>query len=216
VRVDNVPDPTIEAPTDAIVRVTSTGLCGSDLHLYEVLAPFMEPGDILGRSASGPAAALGCLLGAAILAADGVDADGVMALAAACTAARARAVVVAPHLGALMGDSGVPVPAAKAFLTAQSVEFDTVVMAGGTSAQMLAAEPFVTVFVQEAYRHHKTIAGWGEGVDALATMVPLDAAGVTTATTADGAFAAGLIEQLGWHRHWSRPVIIAGTQVVRA
>ena len=43
VRVDTVPDPTIEQPTDAIVRVTSTGLCGSDLHLYEVLAPFMTP-----------------------------------------------------------------------------------------------------------------------------------------------------------------------------
>jgi len=47
VRVDTVPDPTIREPTDAIVRVTSTGLCGSDLHLYEVLGPFMTPGDIL-------------------------------------------------------------------------------------------------------------------------------------------------------------------------
>ncbi len=37
VRVENVPDPTIEQPTDAIVRVTSSGICGSDLHLYEVL-----------------------------------------------------------------------------------------------------------------------------------------------------------------------------------
>jgi threonine dehydrogenase-like Zn-dependent dehydrogenase len=37
--VDDVPDPTVEAPTDAIVRVTSTGLCGSDRHLYEVLEP---------------------------------------------------------------------------------------------------------------------------------------------------------------------------------
>jgi threonine dehydrogenase-like Zn-dependent dehydrogenase len=53
VRVDNVPDPTIQEPTDAIVRVTSTGLCGSDLHLYEVLAPFMEPGDILGHEPMG-------------------------------------------------------------------------------------------------------------------------------------------------------------------
>ena len=35
VRVDTVPDPSIEAPTDAIVRITSTGICGSDLHLYE-------------------------------------------------------------------------------------------------------------------------------------------------------------------------------------
>lgn len=39
VRVDTVPDPTIEQPTDAIVRITSSGICGSDLHLYEVLGP---------------------------------------------------------------------------------------------------------------------------------------------------------------------------------
>ena len=44
VRVDTVPDPTIEQPTDAIVRITSTGICGSDLHLYEVLGPFIERG----------------------------------------------------------------------------------------------------------------------------------------------------------------------------
>ena len=53
VRVDNVPDPTIEEPTDAIVRVTSSGLCGSDLHLYEVLGPFIEPGDVLGHEPMG-------------------------------------------------------------------------------------------------------------------------------------------------------------------
>lgn len=44
VRVDAVPDPTIEEPTDAIVRVTSSGICGSDLHLYEVLGPFIGRG----------------------------------------------------------------------------------------------------------------------------------------------------------------------------
>lgn len=53
VRVENVPDPQIQEPTDAIVRVTSTGLCGSDLHLYEVLTPFMTPGDILGHEPIG-------------------------------------------------------------------------------------------------------------------------------------------------------------------
>jgi threonine dehydrogenase-like Zn-dependent dehydrogenase len=53
VRVDNVPDPKIEEPTDAIVRVTSTAICGSDLHLYEVLAPFLEEGDILGHEPMG-------------------------------------------------------------------------------------------------------------------------------------------------------------------
>ena len=53
VRVDTVPDPRIEHPTDAIIRVTSSGICGSDLHIYEVLGPFMEQGDILGHEPMG-------------------------------------------------------------------------------------------------------------------------------------------------------------------
>jgi len=51
--VEDVPDPGIETPTDAIVRVTSTGLCGSDLHLYETLGAFMTPGDIVGHEPMG-------------------------------------------------------------------------------------------------------------------------------------------------------------------
>ncbi|MEU8951048.1 zinc-dependent alcohol dehydrogenase [Streptomyces sp. NPDC048489] len=53
VRVESVPDPLIEKPDDVIVRITSTGICGSDLHLYEVLGPFLDPGDILGHEAMG-------------------------------------------------------------------------------------------------------------------------------------------------------------------
>jgi threonine dehydrogenase-like Zn-dependent dehydrogenase len=53
VRVDTVPDPSIQHPTDAIVRITSTGICGSDLHVYEVLGPFMGEGDILGHEPMG-------------------------------------------------------------------------------------------------------------------------------------------------------------------
>lgn len=53
VTVENVPDPIIKEPTDAIIRVTSTNICGSDLHLYEVLGAFMTPGDILGHEAMG-------------------------------------------------------------------------------------------------------------------------------------------------------------------
>jgi threonine dehydrogenase-like Zn-dependent dehydrogenase len=52
-RVTEVPDPRIEEPTDVIIKVTSTGLCGSDLHLYETLAPFMEPGDVVGHEPMG-------------------------------------------------------------------------------------------------------------------------------------------------------------------
>jgi threonine dehydrogenase-like Zn-dependent dehydrogenase len=53
VRVEEVPDPKIEQPTDAIVQVTSTAICGSDLHLYDVLGPFLDQGDILGHEPMG-------------------------------------------------------------------------------------------------------------------------------------------------------------------
>jgi threonine dehydrogenase-like Zn-dependent dehydrogenase len=53
VRVDDVPDPKIEHPTDAIVRITSTAICGSDLHLYKVLSPYLDEGDVLGHEPMG-------------------------------------------------------------------------------------------------------------------------------------------------------------------
>src|SRR4051812_25477832 len=53
VRGDGAPDPAIKEPTDAIVRVTSSGICGSDLHLYEVMGPFMGEGDVLGHEPIG-------------------------------------------------------------------------------------------------------------------------------------------------------------------
>jgi threonine dehydrogenase-like Zn-dependent dehydrogenase len=53
VRVDDVPDPSLQEPTDAIVRVTATAICGSDLHLYSKLGIAMKEGDILGHEAVG-------------------------------------------------------------------------------------------------------------------------------------------------------------------
>jgi threonine dehydrogenase-like Zn-dependent dehydrogenase len=53
VRVDDVPDPRIERPTDALVRITTTAICGSDLHLYEVMGPFIGEGDVLGHEPMG-------------------------------------------------------------------------------------------------------------------------------------------------------------------
>jgi threonine dehydrogenase-like Zn-dependent dehydrogenase len=53
VRVEDVPDPRIEEPTDALVKITSTAICGSDLHLYEVLGPYLTPGDVLGHEPMG-------------------------------------------------------------------------------------------------------------------------------------------------------------------
>lgn len=53
VTVEEVPNPVIQEPTDIIIKVTSTCICGSDLHLYEVMAPFMERGDIMGHEPMG-------------------------------------------------------------------------------------------------------------------------------------------------------------------
>lgn len=63
VSVDNVPDPAIKEPTDAIIKVTSTNICGSDLHLYEVLSAFMNPGDIIGHEAMGVVEETGAAVG---------------------------------------------------------------------------------------------------------------------------------------------------------
>ena len=58
-QVTDVPDPVIEEPTDAIIRVTSTGLCGSDLHLYDPLTPFMSKGDVVGHEPMGTVVEVG-------------------------------------------------------------------------------------------------------------------------------------------------------------
>lgn len=53
IEYSDVPDPVIQEPTDAIVEITSTGICGSDLHLYEVMGPYLQPGDVLGHEPMG-------------------------------------------------------------------------------------------------------------------------------------------------------------------
>ena len=59
VSVETVPDPAITAPTDAIIRVTSAAICGSDLHLYELFGPFLDRGDVLGHETMGVVEAVG-------------------------------------------------------------------------------------------------------------------------------------------------------------
>src|SRR5689334_12032890 len=59
VRVDDVPDPRIEEPRDAIVKITSTAICGSDLHLYDGYIPEMKNGDILGHEFMGEVVEVG-------------------------------------------------------------------------------------------------------------------------------------------------------------
>lgn len=53
VAVEEVPDPRIQEPSDVVIRVTSTAICGSDLHLYELFGPFLAKGDVLGHETMG-------------------------------------------------------------------------------------------------------------------------------------------------------------------
>src|SRR5215207_7361441 len=59
VRLDTVADPKIEHPRDAIVRITATAICGSDLHLYDGFMPSMEAGDVLGHEPMGEVVEVG-------------------------------------------------------------------------------------------------------------------------------------------------------------
>ncbi|MBN6050913.1 glutathione-dependent formaldehyde dehydrogenase [Nonomuraea sp. RK-328] len=63
VRVEEVADPAIKEPTDAIIKITTTAICGSDLHLYEVLGPFMSQGDVLGHEPMGVVEEVGADVG---------------------------------------------------------------------------------------------------------------------------------------------------------
>ena len=58
-RYDTVPDPTIEHPRDAIIKVTSCAICGSDLHIYDGMIPSMEHGDVIGHETMGEVVEVG-------------------------------------------------------------------------------------------------------------------------------------------------------------
>jgi threonine dehydrogenase-like Zn-dependent dehydrogenase len=59
VEVSEVPDPRILSESDCIVKVTSTAICGSDLHLYNAFMPGLEPGDVLGHEFMGEVVEVG-------------------------------------------------------------------------------------------------------------------------------------------------------------
>jgi catalase len=65
-------------------------------------------------------------------------------------------------------------------------------------------DPKSAMMVQEAYRHHKTLAAWGSGAEVLAATIDTEAAGVVTGKRVAKAFNDALIAALGWHRHWER------------
>ncbi len=135
---------------------------------------------------------------------DGVDGAGVESVRRAVGPTGARVVLIAPHGGTVEGGDG-PLEVTKSALTTQSVEYDALVVAGGSSAGALAQDPYLAVNLGEAYRHYKAIAAWGEGTEVLqAAGVPLDAPGVVVSPKPGRVFAQELVAAVGWHRHWER------------
>ena len=140
-----------------------------------------------------------------VFATDGVDAAGLLSLRRALERAGASVVVIANHGGTIAGDDRSSVTVTKSALTTQSVEYDAIVVAGGSGVPEMASDPYLAVNLSEAFRHYKTVAAWGTGVDVLdACALPAESPGVVTARNSDRAFAKALIEAVGWHRHWDR------------
>jgi catalase len=138
-----------------------------------------------------------------VVVADGVDSAGLSALRKALSAEGASVYVIAPTGGAVRGSRG-SVAVDRSALTTQSVEYDCLVVAGGTSADAIGDDAYAAVNLGEAFRHHKTIGAWGAGAEVLDTLGMTDAPGVVTSVKVDAAFATDLIAAIGMHRHWAR------------
>ena len=148
------------------------------------------------------------------------DLDGVRQVRQAVDAAGMLPLVVGPHGGMLDDGSGSPVPVQRTFLTARSVEFDALLVAGAPTpapdavtsldakaagdddVAALAVDPRVRLLVSEAFQHAKAVGAWGEG------RAVLTAAGASGAGVVTGEGPAAVLEQLqqllSAHRVWER------------
>jgi catalase len=138
-----------------------------------------------------------------ILAADGCDLAGIRLLQDELVAAGVTPHVVAPHKGAISGTRrGDELTVDRSFLTACAAEADGLIIANGAQ---LAGVPAAVTYVQEAFRHHKTIGAWGTGAELLTQAgLAAEQAGVVVVTKANKRFARDVLAALAVHRHWQR------------
>jgi len=140
-----------------------------------------------------------------ILANDGCDLAGIRLLQDTLFAAGVTTHVVAPHKGAIAGGGRrrrEELTVDRSFLTACAAEADAVVVAAGSA---LAGIPAVVTYVQEAFRHHKTVGAWGDGSELLATAgIGAGEPGVEVGERASKTMVRALLQALGRHRHWDR------------
>jgi catalase len=159
--------------------------------LVQILA---EPGPIDGRKIG-------------IIADAGSDLAGVAALIKAAEGLGVTALVIAP-VGGVLNAGRRKITADRTLATARSIEFDALVVAGGTTP---SRDIKLVVLLQEAFRHCKTLAAWGDGAAVLkAAGISVRDPGVEVSKSVDKAFTAQLAAALGLHRVWDRaPKVMA-------
>ncbi|MBI3217044.1 MAG: catalase [Mycobacterium sp.] len=159
--------------------------------LVQLLA---EPGRIDGRKIG-------------IIADAGSDLAGIARLVKATAALGVTALVVAP-VGGVLKAGRRQVTVDRTLATARSIEFDALVVASGTAP---TADIKLVVLLQEAFRHCKALAAWGNGVSVLkAAKIPVKGPGIALADEVDKTFTATLATALGLHRAWERaPKVMA-------
>ena len=109
--------------------------------------------------------------------------------------------VIAPTAGSVKGSGRSTLAADATVFNSDSVVYDALVVAGGVAE----LDPKSAMMLQEAYRHHKTVAAWGTGTDALAAAsIDPTANGVVTGDKVAKGFTTALVDAIGWHRHWAR------------
>jgi catalase len=153
-----------------------------------------EPGPIAGRKIG-------------IVADAGSDLAGIDKVRSAAAKLGATVLVIAP-VGGVLSDGSHPQTVDRTLLTTRSVEFDALVVAGGTTP---TRDIKLTLLLQEAFRHCKILAAWGDGAAILdAAGITASGAGVVTGDTAAKSFTDQLTAAVGLHRAWDRaPAVMA-------
>ncbi|CAN5553834.1 catalase CatB [soil metagenome] len=165
--------------------------------LVQILA---EPGPVDGRKIG-------------IIADAGSDLAGIAKLVKATAALGVTALVVAP-VGGVLKSGRRQVTVDRTLVTARSIEFDALVVADGTEA---TADIKLVVLLQEAFRHCKAVAAWGDGHAVLkSARIPLKGPGIQVAQSMDKAFVTDLAAALGLHRAWDRAPKVMASAVAPA
>ena len=155
----------------------------------------------------------------AVLFANGFDDVTLEELIQAFLTAGATPNLVGPHVGVVTGANGRQLKAEFSLLTAASVLFDAVFIAGGdSSVQRLSAVPEAREFVFEAYKHCKTVGGVGAGADFLQTVVEMNTGAngaqdgvIVNHEGATASIAEAFIDAMKQHRHWGREALLVST-----